>query len=88
MSDAKSTNLNIREDRPTGLSSSMQGSNLDAVGFNLIFLASRQPKLAAEIVKTYAKAHAVQPDDPKAPEEDIALFANEVAKLLSDKSVN
>lgn len=45
MTDAKSTKLNIREDRPTALSSSAHGSNLDAVGFNILFLAARNPSL-------------------------------------------
>jgi len=85
MSDAKSTKLNIREDRPTALSSSVHGSNVDAVGFNLLFIAQRNPKLAIEILKLYAKAHEVQEDDPRAPEEDFALFADEVGKILTSK---
>jgi hypothetical protein len=86
MSDAKTTKLNIREDRPTALSSSAHGSNLDAIGFNIAFLAARNPKLAIDIMKLYALAHAVQADDPKAPDEDFALFANEVAQILSGNS--
>jgi len=86
MSYTKSTKLNIREDRPTALSSSVHGSNLDAIGFNIAFLAARNPKLAIEIMKLYALAHQVQEDDPSAPDEDFALFADEVAKILADKS--
>jgi hypothetical protein len=86
MSDAKSTKLNIREDRPTALSSSVRGSNVDAVGFNLLFIAAHNPKLAVEILKLYAKAHEIQEDDPKAPEEDFALFADAVGKTLIVKS--
>ncbi len=85
MSDAKSTKLNIREDRPTALASSAHGSNVDAVGFNLLFIAQRNPKLAIEVLKLYAKAHEIQEDNPAAPEEDFALFANEVGKALTDK---
>lgn len=84
MSDAKSTKLNIREDRPTALSSSVHGSNLDAIGFNIAFLAARNPKLAIEVMKLYTLAHKVQQDDPSAPDEDFALFADEVAKILFD----
>jgi len=82
----KSTKLNIREDRPTALSSSVHGSNLDAIGFNIAFLAARNPKLAIEIMKLYALAHKVQENDPSAPDEDFALFTDEVAKILADKS--
>ncbi|MGH7157469.1 MAG: hypothetical protein ACREGD_00095 [Candidatus Saccharimonadales bacterium] len=88
MSDAKSTKLNIREDRPTGLASSAHGSNLDAIGFNIAFLATRNPKLAIEVMKLYALAHQVQENDPSVPDEDFALFADEVAKILANTSSN
>lgn len=81
MSHEKSTKLTIREDRPTALTSSAHGSNLDAIGFNIIFLASRNPKLAIEVMKLYALAHTVQENDPIAPNEDFALFANELRKM-------
>jgi hypothetical protein len=82
MSNAKSTKLNIREDCPTAISSSVHGSNFDAIGFNIAFLASRDPKLAIEIIKLYARAHKIQESDPQAPDEDFALFADEVTKTL------
>jgi len=88
MNDAKSTKLNIREDRPTAISSSVHGSNLDAIGFNIAFLASRDPKLAIEIMKLYAQAHKLQESDPQAPDEDFALFADEVARTLTDTRDN
>lgn len=86
MPEAKSTKLNIREDRPTALTSSVHGSNIDAIGFNLLFIAQRNPKLAVEIMKLYDLAHKVRENDPSAPSEDLALFAQEVAKVLADKS--
>ncbi len=86
MSDPKSTKINIRDDRPTGLSSSAHGSNLDAIGFNIAFIALRNPKLAVEIMKLYAQAHIVKENDPRAPEEDFALFSSEVASILDSKS--
>ncbi len=82
MSDARSTKLNIREDRPTALSSSAHGSNLDAIGFNIAFLAARNPKLAIELIRLYDEAHRVQVDDPEAPEEDFALFIEALADLM------
>lgn len=86
MTEPKATKLNIREDRPTAISSSAHGSNLDAIGFNVLFLATRDPKLAIEILKLYALAHKVGENDPKAPEEDFALFADELRKILSETS--
>lgn len=86
MSDTKSTKLNIREDRPTGLASSAYGSNVNAIGFNLLFIAARNPKLAVEILRLYARAHKLQENDPEAPQEDFSLFADEVAKISTDES--
>ncbi|HSX06836.1 MAG TPA: hypothetical protein VLG92_03885 [Candidatus Saccharimonadia bacterium] len=84
MSDNKTTKLSIQSDRPTALSSSIHDANIDALGFNILYIAARNPKLAVEIMRLYTAAHKIQEDDPKAPEEDFALFADEVAKLLRD----
>jgi hypothetical protein len=84
MSDAKSTKLSIHEDRPTGLASSAHGSNVNAMGFNLLFIAARNPKLAIEIMKLYTEARKLQENDPSAPQEDYALFAEELHKTLVD----
>lgn len=84
MSGAKSTKLTIREDRPTAIASSAYGSNLDAIGFNLPFLALRNPKLAVEILRLYALAQKVQENDPQAPDEDFALFNDELVKTLKE----
>lgn len=84
MSDVKSTKLTIREDRPTAISSSAHGSNLDAIGFNINFLALRNPKLAIQIIELYDKAREIQENDPAAPDEDFALFADTLAKLLAN----
>jgi hypothetical protein len=84
MTDTKSTKLSIREDRPTGISSSAHGSNLDAVGFNLAFLAAHNPKLAIEVLKLYSLASKVSESDPDAPDEDYLLFADEVAKIVEN----
>lgn len=86
MSDSKSSKLNIREDRPTAITSSVHGSNIDAVGFNVAFLAARNPKLALSILKMYEEAHVVQASDEPAPNEDFALFASALNKLLADTS--
>jgi hypothetical protein len=84
MPNYKITRMQVREDRPTALASSAHGSNIDAIGFNLTFLAARNPKLATEILKIYITAHSVQGADPKAHDEDFDLFADELANLISD----
>ena len=84
MSDSKFSKLNVREDRPTAITSAAHGSNIDAVGFNITFLALRNPKLAIAILKLYEDAHEVQASDEPAPDEDFTLFANALNKLLSN----
>ncbi len=86
MSDTKPTKLTLHGDRPTALASSAHGSNLDAIAFNITFLALRNPKLAIEIMTLYGKAHLVDADDPVAPEEDMVLFAEAVTDLLAHAS--
>ena len=84
MAESKSTKLTIRDDRPTAISSSAHGSNLDTVGFNVAFIATHNPKLAIEILKLYTLAHQISGDDPVAPDEDFALFADEITKIARE----
>jgi hypothetical protein len=86
MPHPSSTKLTIREDRPTALSSVVYGSNLNAVGFNIAFIALKNPKLAVDIMKLYAKAHKIQENDPQAPDEDLELFMDEFTTILADTS--
>lgn len=82
MSEAKSTKLSIRDDKAVSIASSSHGANINAIGFNVIFIAMRNPKLAVEIMQLFAKAQKIKEDDPKAPDEDFAMFAEEVTKTL------
>lgn len=84
MNDPKYTKLSIREDKAASIASSAHGANINAIGFNVLFIALRNPKLAVEILKLFARASKVKEDDPVAPEEDFALFAEEVNKLRKD----
>jgi hypothetical protein len=86
MSEEKSTKLTIRDDKAASISSSAHGANINAIGFNVLFIALRNPKLAVEVMKLYAKARKIKADDPKAPDEDFAMFAEEVTKTLRDQS--
>lgn len=85
MTDKKSTRLTIREDRPTGISSSAFGSNVNAMGFNILFIASKNPRLAVEIMKLYAEAEKIKASDPNAPDEDFSLFSQQLSKLSRDE---
>lgn len=86
MSDLPSIELQVRSDRPTATASQAYSSKIDALAFNISFIAKYQPKLAVELLQLYAKAHAITENDPEAPDEDYALFAEEVMKMARDKS--
>ena len=81
-----SIKLQVRSDRPTATASQTYNSKVDAPAFNISFIAKYQPKLAVELLQLYAKAHAITENDPEAPGEDYALFAEEVMKMARDKS--
>ena len=83
MSDHKTTNLSVRGDRPTAISSSAQGANVNAIGFNLDLIAIHKPKSATELVRIYNEVHDIKVTDPKAPDEDFELF-NEALKKFVD----
>lgn len=81
MSDDTHLKLQIRSNRPTAAASKSYNSKVDALAFNLSFIAEYQPKLAVELLQLYAKAHVITEDSPKAPEEDYDLFTEAVMKI-------
>ncbi len=86
MSDLPSIKLQVRSDRPTATASQAYNSKVDALAFNISFIAKYQPKLAVKLLQLYTKAHAITEKDPEAPDEDYALFADEVIKMARDIS--
>lgn len=85
MNEVKITKLSIRDDRPTAVASSAYGSNVNAIGFNIMYLAERNPKLAVEVLRLLELAHQVK-EDERAPDEDYALFADQVKKISGLKA--
>lgn len=83
MTEKKITQLQIRNDRPTAISSTAHGANLNAFGFNIDLIALKNPKLATSIIKLYGEAHRIQTSDPNAPGENFELF-NEALKKFVD----
>ena len=84
MSDVPSIKIQVRSDRPTATASQAYNSKVDALVFNISFIAKYQPKLAIELLRLYAKAHTITENDPEAPDEDYALFAEAVMKMARD----
>ena len=86
MSDTPSIKLQVRSDRPTATASQAYNSKVDALAFNISFIAKYQPKLAIELLQLYATARAINENDLEAPDEDYALFADEVIKMARDSA--
>ena len=68
-----SSKLTIRADMPIAVSSSAHGANLDAIGFNIAFIAARKPLLAVELMRLCGEAHELTVDTPTAADEDMIL---------------
>lgn len=79
-----STKLTIQDDRPTALAIAAHNTHINTIGFNIVFLASRSPRLAVDVMKLYALAQKVQENDPQVPEEDVAMFAEEVSRMADN----
>ena len=86
MSDLPSIKLQVRSNRPTATASQAYNLKVDALAFNISFIAKYQPKLAIELLRLYAKAYTINENDPEAPDEDYALFAEAVMKMARDIS--
>lgn len=84
MSDSKTTKLTIHSDRPTAITSSAHNANVDAIGFNIAFIAVRNPRIAVELMKLYKEARTIQESDPSAPDEDLDLYRHELAEDVLD----
>ncbi|HEY6736993.1 MAG TPA: hypothetical protein VI322_04740 [Candidatus Saccharimonadia bacterium] len=85
MPETNSTKLTVRPDRPTAISSSGHGANVNAMAFNVPFIALYNPRLAIEIIKLYDEAHAIDENYQPAPEEDYALFNAELKEFMDDR---
>ncbi len=75
------THIKISQDDAARVSSTAQGANINAIVFNLDFLASKNPTIALELMKLYEKAHAISPDDPQYPDEDYRAALDKLKEL-------
>jgi len=73
----------MRSDFSTSCSSRQHGANLNTYGFNVDFIAERNPMLALELLKLWRQASALSMDDPQAHEEDYRV-AEDGMRRLSD----
>jgi hypothetical protein len=80
---SKNSKLTIRSDFPTSVSSSARGANLDALGFNMVFIARRRPQLSVELLRLFREASKLTPETPVAPDEDLLAAEAELLRLLA-----
>ena len=64
MSDEYQTKITIKEDKATGMASSMAGANLDGVAFNLVYISNINIHLAQKIFKLYEQARRLENEAP------------------------
>ena len=86
MQYGKVTRIMVREDRPTAISSRLYGANVDAVGFNLVFIAERKPALAVELMRLYYEAWKIEESDSLAPAKESNLASEQLNKLMIKNS--
>lgn len=76
-----STHITLKDDKATGITQ-FEGVDIQGVAFNIGFIASKNPTLAATILKNYREAFAIKADDPSHPDEDYSLAFEEIKKLI------
>jgi hypothetical protein len=81
----KVTKITIRSDFSTSCSSRQHGANLNAYGFNMDFIAERNPILALELLRLWRQASALSMDDPHAHEEDYRVAEDGIRQLNDPK---
>jgi hypothetical protein len=80
---SKVSKITLHADSAVGISTTGRGANLDTVGFNLTFIAQRDPKLATEVVRLWQQANTLREVDPRAVEEDFVLAETELKRLFA-----
>ena len=76
------THIKIKKDKPTGISSTIHGSNINAIGFNIDFIATKNPNLAISIMRLYKQADSIRVEDDSMPEEDYKLAIQKLSELI------
>ncbi|MBP7775335.1 MAG: hypothetical protein KA069_01910 [Candidatus Saccharimonas sp.] len=77
------TRITIKSDSPVAISSSALGANINALGFNIDLILSKNPNLAIEIMSLYEKAKNTHADDPAQSDEDFKLALKRLSDLIS-----
>lgn len=77
------TRITIKSDNPIAISSSAHGANINALGFNIDLIASKNPKLAIEIMSLYDRAKEAHADNSVQSDADFRLALKRLSDLSS-----
>lgn len=77
------TRITISSSNPTAISSSVHGANINALGFNIDLIASKNPNLAIAIMSLYEQAKNVSAADQAQPDEDFKLALKQLSDLFN-----
>lgn len=77
------TRITIKSDNPTAISSSVNGANINALGFNIDLIAAKNPNLAIAIMGLYEQAKNINRDSPVQPDEDFQLALKQLSNLFN-----
>lgn len=80
----KITKLTIRDDYPSAIAVK-PNANINCYGFNIDFIAERDPYLAVELFEIWHKAKLLQVKKPINKDSIIFTKANKQLQLLIDK---
>lgn len=83
MNDDKETHIKLKSNKATGIASTTGGANINGIGFNVDFIAEKDPALAVDILNRYEKASALSPSDPEHPDEDAALALEKLKDITA-----
>lgn len=76
------TRITLKQGKATGITQPGNTPDIQGVAFNISFIASKNPTLAAAILKNYQEAFDISPSDPQYPDEDYSLALDEIKKLI------
>lgn len=82
MEDMQETRITLKSDKSAGIASKAFGAKIDAVAFNLTYLAEIDPVLTARILNDFQDAAAITTGTPAHPDEDFDLALKDIKELL------
>lgn len=78
------TRIKIKPNSPVAISSTVNGANINALGFNIDLIASKNPNLAIEIMRLFELAKQINSSNNKRSDEDFATAIQQLAGIFDE----